>query len=219
MSVKKAAAACAPKIVKETVVVEKEVEKIVKETVVVEKEVEAAAKKPIELRMAKFTGEAWEADKIWSEKFDDENENITVKVEEVVYGEMSKKCLALGATGLLWDVFAGHNKWGPFLAYKGVLLPFDDLLDTYGVWVDDFFPSAIADARSMGTGGKLMWFPTCVHPSGEAVIAFNKNFLDAAGVSLPEGAEEGDWQGRSQARRAVRNPSPQHRHTALWFSF
>ncbi|MCG2768657.1 MAG: extracellular solute-binding protein [Chloroflexota bacterium] len=42
-------ASCAPQIVKETVIVEKEVEKIVKETVVVEKEVEKIVKETVEV--------------------------------------------------------------------------------------------------------------------------------------------------------------------------
>ena len=185
-------AACQPVVVEKEVTVKEAVEVEKEVTRIIETQVEAPRKK-VELRMAKFPGEAWKTDQIWCEKFDDENDNISVTVEEVLYGEMSKKCLALGATGLLWDVFAGHNKWMPFLGYKGVTLAYDDLLDTYGIWVDDFFPSAIADARSMGTDGKLMWFPTCVHPGGQAVIAFNDNLMADAGVSLPEGAEEGDW--------------------------
>jgi len=200
-----AAAACAPKIVKETVVVEKEVEKLVKETVVVEKEVEKEVTRVVEkqvpaqakivLRYGKFAGSIWELDKVYAEKFMEENPNIKVEVEDVIYPDMFKKCLALAATGTMWDVFSGHNIWSPYLAWKGVMLQLDSYVETHGesIEFEDFFDAIIADARHMGTGGKLYWFPTLVHAGGNAVVGFNLDMLREAGVEVPCDPREGDW--------------------------
>lgn len=194
-------AACQPKVV--------EVEKVVKETVeverVVEKEVQvevekevtrvieaASATEKIILRLGKFAGDAWDFDAIWSERFMEENPNITVQIEDVPYNDMFKKGLALGATGLMWDVFAGHNIWSPYLAWQGMTMQLDDFIEVYDIGFDDFFPSVIEDSI-MWTGGKLCWLPTVVHPGGNAVVGFNMDMLNEAGVSLPEGAIEGDW--------------------------
>lgn len=151
-----------------------------------------AAKEPITLRLGKFAGEAWDFDVIWSKKFEEENPGITVQVEDVVYGEIFKKALALAATGTVWDVFAGHGRWQPYLAHKGVCLQLDDFLENHDVGFDDFYPSVIADAR-LWTDAKLFWFPTVLHPAGNAIVGFNMDLLDDAGVSLPEGAMDGDW--------------------------
>lgn len=189
------AAACQPKVV--------EVEKVVKETVEVEKEVpvekevtrvvEAVpAKGQVTLRLGKFAGDAWDFDAIWAKKFEDENPGITVQVEDVVYAEMFKKVLAQGATGLVWDVFSGHCRWSPYLAWKNIHLQLEDFVETHDIEFDDFFPSVIEDVR-LAVDGRLYYLPTVVHPGGNGVVGFNMDMLNEAGVSLPEGALEGDW--------------------------
>jgi ABC-type glycerol-3-phosphate transport system substrate-binding protein len=212
-------AACQPKVVekvvKETVVVKEQETVVVKEEVEVEKEVtrvvkeEVPAEQKINLRLGKFAGKAWDFDQIWSEKFMDENPNITVKIEDVIYQEMFKKCLALAATGTLWDVFAGHNIWAPYLAWKGLKLQLDDYVETHGEEMDfeDFFDSVIADARYMGTSGNLYWFPTVVHPGGNAIVGFNLNLLEEAGIEFDIDPKVGDWtiaDWEEMARKAAR---------------
>jgi ABC-type glycerol-3-phosphate transport system substrate-binding protein len=200
------AAACAPKvievekIVEREVPVEVEVEKVVKEAVEVEKEVTRVVEKQvpadapqIHLRIGKFAGEAWDFDEKWGKKFDDENPNITVTWEDVIYPEMFKKCLALGATGLMWDCFAGHNIWKPYLAWQGLCMQLDPFVETHDINFEDFFPSVIEDATGIGTDGKLFWLPTVVHPGGNAIVGFNVDLMNEAGVELPPGAMEGEW--------------------------
>lgn len=177
-------AACTP------AVVEKEVIKEV--TVVVPGEAKA---RQVILRLGKFAGKAWDFDEIWSKKFMEANPNIRVEIEDVIYGEMFKKGLALGATGTMWDVFAGHNIWAPYLAWKGLSLQLDDFVTANAERIDyeDFFPSVIADARYMGTSGNLYWFPTVVHPGGNGIVGFNVDMLNEAGVDVPCDPKEGDW--------------------------
>lgn len=183
------AAACQPKVAEKPAEKEGQAEKEV--TQASEQPVAAPSEK-ITLRLGKFAGDAWDFDAIWAEKFMEENPHITVQIEDVVYAEMFKKGLAQGATGLVWDVFAGHNRWSPYLAWKGICLQLDDFIETHDIEFDDFFPSVIADVR-LAVDDKLFYLPTVVHPGGNGVVGFNMDLLNDAGVSLPEGAIEGDW--------------------------
>jgi len=207
LGVSATAAACAPKIVKETVVVEKQVEKVVKETIVVKEQVEkevtkvvekvvekqvAAPKSSVMLRLGKSSGASRAYAPRAAKQFEEMNPNVKVIVEDVPYEDLFKKGLALGATGLLWDVFEGHNIWMPYLAWKGVTLQLDDYIATHDIKFDDFFPSVIADGR-LWTEGKVMWFPTGVHPGGNAMVALNMNLLREAGVEAPCDPVTGDW--------------------------
>src|SRR5919202_567085 len=72
-----------------------------------------------------LAGPGWVHDEKFTNEFMQANPNIEVKIEEIVYGEMYKKSLALGATGTLGDVFAGHNRWTPYQAFKGLCLELD----------------------------------------------------------------------------------------------
>jgi len=145
----------------------------------------------VTLRFMRFAGAAWVHDVKFVDEFMQENPNIVVNGEDIVYDEMFKKCLALGATGTLADVFAGHNIWKPYLAFKGLCMDLDPMIKAHSADVkfDDFFPSVIADARGIGTEGKLYWLPTCVHPGGNAIIMFNKNLMNEAGVAMPASKE------------------------------
>jgi len=197
------AAACQPKVVevekvvKETVEVEKVVEKEVQ--VEVEKEVTrvveqqvAAPREKVVLHLGKSLNPGRETFVWAAQQYEEANPHVTVVVEDVPYAELFTKSQALAATGLLWDVFEGHNRTNSFLAWKGICLQLDDFVETHDIEFDDFFPSVIEDIR-LGGDGKLYDLPTVVHPSGNAVVGFNMDLLNDAGVSLPEKAVEGDW--------------------------
>jgi ABC-type glycerol-3-phosphate transport system substrate-binding protein len=145
----------------------------------------------VNLRFMRFAGPQWVFDTNFVNQFMEENPNIKVEGEDVIYDEMFNKCLSLGATDQLADVFSGHNIWAPYLAYKGLSYQLDDAANA-GKFTDfdDFFPSVIADARGIGTDGKLFWIPTVVHPAGNAVIIFNMNILNEKGVTPPASK---DW--------------------------
>ena len=77
-------AACAPKVVKETVVVEKEVEKIVKETVEVEKEVEKEVTRLVEKEVEKIVKETVVVEKAVEQEVVKVVEKEVTKIVEVV---------------------------------------------------------------------------------------------------------------------------------------
>ncbi len=145
----------------------------------------------VTIRFMRFAGIGWEHDVKFVDEFMEANPNITVEPEDVIYDEMFNKCLAAGATGNLADVFAGHNIWAPYLAFKGLSLQLDDAVEA-GQFTDfdDWFPSVIEDARGVGTEGNLYWIPTVVHPGGNAIVIFNMNILNERGVAPPESS---DW--------------------------
>lgn len=144
----------------------------------------------VTLRFMRFAGPQWVFDTNFVDKFMEENPNIKVEGEDVIYAEMFNKCLAAGGTDQLADVFSGHNIWAPYLAFKGLSLQLDDAVAAEK-FTDfaDFFPSVIEDARGVGTDGKLFWIPTVVHPGGNAVIIFNMNILNDKGVTPPASSE------------------------------
>ena len=140
----------------------------------------------VTLSFMRFAGPQWEADTKFVNEFMAANPNIKVEAQDVIYDQMFNKCLAQGGTNSLADVFAGHNIWAPYLAYKGLSYDLDDAFNT-GKITDpsDFFPSVIADARHIGVDGKLFWIPTVVHPAGNAVIIFNMDLMNTKQVMPP----------------------------------
>lgn len=156
----------------------------------------AAAKAPagakVTLQFMRFPGSGWEQDVKFVDDFNKAHSGISVQPIDVPYGEMYQKCLTLAAGGTLADIYAGHNKWMPSLAFKGVVYNIDALVNQQRqqMQFDDFFPSVIADARGVGTEGKLYWLPTVVHPGGNAVVMFNVDLLKRVGMQAPASS---DW--------------------------
>ena len=145
----------------------------------------------VTLRLMDFAGVGWEQDPKFMKEFMAKNPSITVKEEPTIYAQMFQKCLTLGATGTLADLFAGHNKWMPYLDYKQVCLELDPLIKEHAdINFSDIFPSVIADARGIGAAGKLYVLPTVLHPGGNAIVIFNNDLLDKAGVKPPSSS---DW--------------------------
>lgn len=166
----------------------------------------AAAK--TQLTFMRFPGAGWEQDVKFVDDFNKANPTIVVQPQDVLYADMYQKCLTLAAGGTMADVFAGHNKWMPSLAFKGVTFPLDALVNQQRqqIQFDDFFPSVIADARGIGTEGKLHWLPTVVHPGGNAVVIFNLDLLKTVGVEAPASSDWTLTQLDEIARKAA-NPS------------
>jgi ABC-type glycerol-3-phosphate transport system substrate-binding protein len=103
-------------------------------------------------------------------------------IDEVPYGEMNKKQLALLATGNLWDVSFSGIKWYPFSIVKGCFLPLDDLIAAKDPGMDDFIPTALQSAT---WDAKLYGLPYLMHPGNIALIATNLDMAAAKGITPP----------------------------------
>jgi len=190
-----ALAGCAPKvvekIVKETVVVEKEkeVEKIVEKTVVVEK-----VKDVVILRMHSRLGDAQR--KVYDDsirRMQEAYPHVKVNVEEFPAGsaEYGPKIAALVAGGAVGDITWNAIGTGSFqfLAGNKALAPLDDLIaaDTSGFTLDAFYPRVVKAFR-MGPGGQgtgeLMGLPTLAH-GVNVCLFFNRDLIEKEGLEPP----------------------------------
>lgn len=201
-------AACQPKvvekIVKETVIVEKEkevekpVEKVVEKTVVVEKEkvVEKVvtavptAMGPITINLfargSKGTGDlaVMEA-QLKAYNFAEKFPNI--KIEEMGVPseqEYLTKLLTMAAGGKMGSVFwnsIGLCNYQRF-AIKGMMIDLIPFIEAEKFDIDDFYPGGI---KAVTLEGKLYCLPWRVHP-GVGGIAYNRNLFQEAGVPEPQ---------------------------------
>ena len=194
-----ALAACAPQLVKETVVVEKPVEKIVKETVVVEKEVEKVVKEtvvaekvvtatpappePFELRVntrgAGILGPHLES---VLDQFKEIVPDAEVKVEVVPGGALvfATKLMVLAAGGQVGDVVWSASRAGFNRRFMGVgiTMPLDDLIAADGYDMGVYYPNCVAEVTYEG---KVMALPYSSEP-GQVGLEMNLDLWDEAGA-------------------------------------
>lgn len=136
-----------------------------------------------DMSIATFAAELHEWQREFSRRWADENPDVNLQIEEVVYNEMNKLQLARQASGTLWDVVFSGIKWFPFSASKGMFLALDDHLATRDdANLDDFFETALEGGKLDGT---LYGLPYEIHPGNPALVALNMDLLDAAGVEAP----------------------------------
>lgn len=187
--------ACAPKVVKETVVVEKVVEKAVKETVVVkeavevEKEVtrvvEKVVQKPasdeqVTLRWGRHTNASEQPVYDYMEKdFVTRYPNVKLEVEEVPWADYFQKLLTQTAGGNPPDVMWTGSLWIPQFWAKGVVKNLDPFISASSFNVDDYFPKWM---DYMYWGGSVFYLPTRGATIG---LYYNKNIFDEAGIEYP----------------------------------
>jgi multiple sugar transport system substrate-binding protein len=208
------AAACQPKVITQTVVVEKEVERVVKETVVVEKEkVVAAPQEAVTIKpvvMAYFWDEAQQS---YLPKFLEEHPNI--KVEYIVvpgWGEYPVKVAAMYAAATLgdtveWDVDATFQTW----SYTGVIRVLDDLIEATKFDVDAYYPGPMEGLRYRD---HQVGIPYYVH-AGDIHIAVNADLLDEFGEPYPP-TESWDYNQFVEKAKAATKDSDGDGKTDIW---
>jgi len=184
-----ALAACAPKVVKETVLVEKVVEK----TVIVE--ATKAAEKQVVIRVhtnqqGQYYGAMkWALDKDilgWPSK----HPNITVEFEPVTgwTSEYFPKISALVASKTLGDIVwfpprhRNHIGWG---IHYDIVMDLMPLVESTGYDLTQFYPGVVAAASYEG---KFFWMPLTSEPV-IPVMAFNKSLVEKWGLDMPQN----DW--------------------------
>jgi ABC-type glycerol-3-phosphate transport system substrate-binding protein len=196
-------AACAPKIVKETVVVEKQVEKVVEKTVVVTEkqvvEVEKEVTRVVE-KVAQPAGDGavvvrlnfraggenseWPMYVARPREFMEENPGIKIELAPIPGGEYAAKIMTMAAADtigdVMWttDVYTEHSRY----VKLGILATVDDHLDKYGKSKDEWLPACV---DTLTHDGKMYGLPKCSHP-GDSYLWVNIDMLEEAGIPEPE---------------------------------
>jgi multiple sugar transport system substrate-binding protein len=191
-----ALAACTPKVVKETVIVEKEkqvttvVEKEKEVTKIVEKEkvVEKAVEKvvtatpapagPITIRFPHAMGdEGQPVFQAIADKFKEKHSNVTVKVEPTFDWD-AQKYIVQAAAGTAPDIIWADEHFVYEFCPKGMLLEMDPFLDKSNFKKDSFvdlFPYYTYTGKLYGVA---LWY-------GCYLMFYNKKLLQEAGVAEP----------------------------------
>ncbi|MBN1399217.1 MAG: extracellular solute-binding protein, partial [Anaerolineae bacterium] len=199
-----ALAACQPKVVEVTRVVEKEVEKVVKETVVIEgtpQVVEKVVKETVVVQVKPTVAEkvtirfhegirpadTGRAEQIFAQ-FAEENPGIEIK-NEPLPENWPDKTLAMMAAGTAPDVQRGYGD--PMYAFVSRNM-FTDLQpaierDLTQADIDDFVKPQF-DFFSFGKPGKKFAMPMYC---GTSAFLYNKGMFDEFGIAYPD--NEWDW--------------------------
>ena len=138
-----ALAGCTPQVLKETVVVEKEV------TVVVEKEVPLEAPPQVIKLVVDTRSNEVEFMTASFEWFKDKFPNTEAEIRGYAGGEFFTKILALSAAGKEGDVIWGNISGGQYLNYglKGIIKQLDALVEADGFDLGQFFPATVETCR------------------------------------------------------------------------
>jgi multiple sugar transport system substrate-binding protein len=136
----------------------------------------------INVSIATYAGlpDEWqrEAAKTWAAQ----NPNVTLRIDDINYGDMAQKQLTELATGTMQDAVFSGIKWFPYSAAKGAFRPIDDYVKANDPGMEDFFSAALAGATYQG---KLYGLPYLMHPGNNALIMYDKDMLAAKNVTPP----------------------------------
>ncbi len=194
--------ACAtptPQVIKETVVVTKEVEKVVTKEVekvvtqVVTKEVEKVVTKEVVVTPTPPPPEPvtitfWHGyNPVETETlntkvipaFEAKYPNIKVEAQAVPYNEFRKKLLTAIAGGTAPDLIRSDIIWVPEFANMGALVALDELMPDFDVYKDEVFPGPLSTNY---WGGHYYGLPL---DTNTRILMWNKEMYDAAGVDGP----------------------------------
>ncbi|MBC7234791.1 MAG: extracellular solute-binding protein [Chloroflexi bacterium] len=164
----------------------------------------APAKEKIKMSIATYAATHNDWQRVMAKKWAAEHPEVELTIDEVPYGEMNKKQLALLATGNLWDVSFSGIKWYPFSVVKGCFLPLDDYVAAKDPGMDDFLPVGIETAK---WDGKLYGLPYLVHPGNVALIGTNLDMLAAKGIQPPTD----DWTMEQYLELCVKTADPDNK--------
>lgn len=173
---------------------------VIKETVIVEKEVMVTAPPPetVEIRLAEGSWVGPEGIAFWTDdiipRFEGENPGIKVTFESAESPDYEDKLYTQAVAGDAPDVF--FIWWSAGLMEEGQLLALDDYFDS--TYLEDFYPG-----NTVGQiyEGRLYGIPKYV---STVAMAYNKDILDEAGVEYPDGTW--DWDDYLDAFQRTTNP-------------
>jgi ABC-type glycerol-3-phosphate transport system substrate-binding protein len=140
----------------------------------------APAGGPVNMSIVVFPDRPWMTR--WTQKWAAKNSNVTLKIDNVAYGDMNTKQLALLAAGTLEDVSFAGNKWLRYSAYKGAFTAMDDYIKTKPYDKADMIPSAVFGGSFEG---KQYGLPSEWNPGNINVIMYNKDLVAKKGQKEP----------------------------------
>jgi len=183
-----ALAGCAPKVVKETVVVEKEVEKTVEKVVTAT----PAMIEPTEVLhwnwLSASDAEVWQS---VIDDFNDANENTQIRMELVPDAEWATKVMPAVAAGVGPDFGWAAPAAGlePDFVDKGILVPLDDLAHDVGLDMDDFAEGPLNVCRYAAFDNKLYGIPLDVMTMA---LEINADHAQEAGLDIENPPQTGE---------------------------
>jgi multiple sugar transport system substrate-binding protein len=140
----------------------------------------APAGGPISMSIAVFPDRPWMTR--WTQKWMAQNPNVTLKIDNIAYGDMNTKQLTELATGTLQDVSFAGNKWLRYSAYKGAFTPMDDYIKSKPYDKADMIPSAVTGGSFEG---KQYGLPSEWNSGNINVIMYNKDMVAKKGAKEP----------------------------------
>ena len=193
-------AACQPKIVEVTKIVEKQVEKIVKETVVVVKEpTKAAPAQPASIKWSSWA----QADELRIFRdiqglFMQANPNIKVDLVTIPGDQYNDQVLTLAAAGTPMDVMYINPYWISVWASKDLLLDLTAYFEQEPKYLDPQKYDQTAFGGGMTIKGKRY---ATTNGTNVLALAYNKDLFDKAGVGYPQASWT--WQDVLQAAKQL----------------
>lgn len=182
-------AACAPQVVKETVVVEKEVEKIVKETVVVEgtpqviEKVVTAAPAPAQKQVLRYWLQAT-TEQLYREEMINEfmqmNPDIEIQMDGTDPANYNEATQLLFAGGTPPDVFWKFNLTLQQMLEQEYIMPYPDEVQTY---LTSAYPDYMFLNGVNMIDGHLYGFYPVGKTSATRVLYMNDELFDKAGIT------------------------------------
>ena len=146
---------------------------------------------PITLRFVCWDGDqALKTLKSVARDFEKVHPGILVKVENVSYDLYFDKLLTQYAAGVAPDVAMLSPDYFQRYSSRGALLPLNDLAArTHDFNLDDYYPSIL---KACSYNSTLYVLPRDIAPM--AIVYYNKELLDKAGVPYPDGTWTWDFQ-------------------------
>jgi len=179
------------------------VEKVVKETVVVEKEVTAAPieAQPVTLRVATYhkPSKVDDLDVVYM-SFKEMAPHISLEIELIPWAQYWDKLLTVHAGGNPYDLFVMNGPHFPYHAFSETLLDLTPFIERDGIDMRETFPDYLVDLYTWR--GKMYGLPWWQATIG---LYYNKTMFEEAGVPLPDGTW--DWDGYLETALALKQES------------
>ena len=140
----------------------------------------APATAPINISMAVFPDRPWM--KRWAGKWQAANPNVTIKFDDIPYGDMNTKQLTELATNTMQDIVFSGNKWLRYSAFKGAFASMDDFIKAKPFDKEDMIPSAV---NGGSFEGKQYGLPVEWNPGNINGIFYNKDLVAKMGQKEP----------------------------------